>query len=110
MTKEMTALNVRLSSDEKEKIKENAGVAGKSVSSYVRDILLDFDSEDVSQKETQNNTNVLLEKDERIADLKKQLDDYKTQIEQLHSIILVTQKDNQLLIEQTKKSWWKFWK
>ena len=53
--------------------------------------------------------NVLQEKDERISDLKTQIDDYKKQIEQLHTIILATQKDNQLLIEQKAKRWWKFW-
>lgn len=31
-------------------------------------------------------------------------------LEQLHTIILATQKDNQLLLEQSKKSWWQFWK
>ena len=57
-----------------------------------------------------DNTNVIQEKDERISDLKTQIDDYKKQIEQLHTIILATQKDNQLLIEQKTKRWWKFWK
>ena len=56
-----------------------------------------------------DNTNVLQEKDERISDLKTQIDDYKKQIEQLHTIILATQKDNQLLIEQKAKRGWKFW-
>ena len=44
-----------------------------------------------------------------VSDLKTQIDDYKKQIEQLHTIILATQKDNQLLIEQKAKRWWKFW-
>lgn len=35
-------------------------------------------------------------KDEHILDLKGQIDDDKKQINQLHTIILATQKDNQL--------------
>ncbi|MCY7221927.1 hypothetical protein MK546_07505 [Streptococcus cristatus] len=55
-------------------------------------------------------TNVIQEKDEHILDLKGQIDDDKKQINQLHTIILATQKDNQLLMEQKTKRWWKFWK
>ena len=62
------------------------------------------------QKDIQDNTVVIQEKDERISDLKNQIDDYKKQIEQLHTIILATQKDNQLLIELKSKKWWQFWK
>ena len=57
-----------------------------------------------------DNTNIIQEKDERISDLKVQIDDYKKQIEQLHTIILATQKDNQLLLEQKQKRWWQIWK
>ena len=32
-----------------------------------------------------------------VFDLKEQIEDYKKQIDQLHTIILATQKDNQLL-------------
>ena len=56
------------------------------------------------QKDIQDNTVVIQEKDERISDLKNQIDDYKKQIEQLHTIILATQKDNQLLIELKSKN------
>lgn len=98
LTEKMTVLNIRMSVGEKEELKERATEFGDSISSYARKILFQED-----------NTNVLQEKDERISDLKTQIDDYKKQIEQLHTIILATQKDNQLLIEQKTKRWWKFW-
>lgn len=103
MSEKKTVLNIRMSLDEKMKIKEHAELSGKNISSYARDLLLSVDDED-------RNTNVVQEKDERIADLKEQIEDYKKQIEQLHTIILATQKDNQLLLEQKKKRWWQIWK
>lgn len=103
MGEKKTVLNIRMSLDEKIKIKEHAELSGKNISSYARDILLSVDDED-------RNTNVVQEKDERIADLKEQIEGYKKQIEQLHTIILATQKDNQLLLEQKKKRWWQIWK
>lgn len=111
MQEKATTLNIRMSEEEKQIIKVNAEKNGKNISSYAREILLNADNENVSQNDTQNNQNVLFEKDERIADLKKQVEDYRNQIAQLHSIILVNQKENQLLIEQkTKKRWFNFWK
>ena len=103
MGEKKTVLNIRMSLDEKIKIKEHAELSGKNISSYARDLLLSVDDED-------RNTNVVQEKDERIADLKEQIEGYKKQIEQLHTIILATQKDNQLLLEQKKKRWWQIWK
>ena len=103
MGEKKTVLNIRMSLDEKIKIKEHAELSGKNISSYARDILLSVDDED-------RNTNVVQEKDERIADLKEQIEGYKKQIEQLHTIILATQKDNQLLLVQKKKRWWQIWK
>ncbi len=103
MSEKTTVLNIRMSLDDKIKIKERAELSGKNISSYARDLLLSVDDED-------RNTNVVQEKDERIADLKEQIEDYKKQIEQLHTIILATQKDNQLLLEQKKKRWWQIWK
>lgn len=103
MSEKTTVLNIRMSLDEKIKIKEHAELSGKTISSYARDLLLSVDDKD-------RNTNVVQEKDERIADLKEQIEDYKKQIEQLHTIILATQKDNQLLLEQKKKRWWQIWK
>lgn len=105
MADKITTLNIRMTEQEKSSIKEKADNAGKNISSFCRDILLS----DIDENNTKNNTNVIHEKEERIADLKNQIDDYKNQIEQLHTIILVTQKDNQLLIEQKKKKWWRFW-
>lgn len=105
MADKITTLNIRMTEQEKSIIKEKADNAGKNISAYCRDILLS----DIDENNTKNNTNVIHEKEERIADLKNQIDDYKNQIEQLHTIILVTQQDNQLLIEQKKKKWWKFW-
>ena len=102
----MTVLNIRMSADEKEELKIRAEENGDSVSSYARKILF----QDDNTGDYKNNTNVIQEKDERISDLKNQIDDYKKQIDQLHTIILATQKDNQLLIEQKTKRWWKFWK
>lgn len=101
----MTVLNIRMSVEEKEELKERAAELGDSISSYARKVLFQEDN----TSDYVNNTNVLQEKDERISDLKTQIDDYKKQIEQLHTIILATQKDNQLLIEQKAKKWWKFW-
>ena len=103
MGEQTTVLNIRMCVDEKIKIIVRAELSGKNISSYARDILLSVDDED-------RNTNVVQEKDERIADLKEQIEDYKKQIEQLHTIILATQKDNQLLLEQKKKRWWQIWK
>lgn len=105
LTEKMTVLNIRMSVEEKEELKERAAKLGDSISSYARKILFQEDN----TSDYVDNTNVLQEKDERISDLKTQIDDYKKQIEQLHTIILATQKDNQLLIEQKTKRWWKFW-
>ena len=105
LTEKMTVLNIRMSVGEKEELKERATEFGDSISSYARKILFQEDN----TSDYVDNTNVLQEKDERISDLKTQIDDYKKQIEQLHTIILATQKDNQLLIEQKTKRWWKFW-
>ena len=105
LTEKMTVLNIRMSVGEKEELKERAAELGDSISSYARKILFQEDN----TSDYVDNTNVLQEKDERISDLKAQIDDYKKQIEQLHTIILATQKDNQLLIEQKTKRWWKFW-
>lgn len=106
LTEKMTVLNIRMSAEEKEKLKERAAESGDSISSYARKILFQEDN----TGDYVDNTNVIQEKNERISDLKTQIDDYKKQIEQLHTIILATQKDNQLLIEQKTKRWWKFWK
>lgn len=106
MSEKMTVLNIRMSVDEKLEIKERAELLGQTISSYVRDLLFSIDN----TEDEKDNTDIIQEKDERISDLKVQIEDYKRQIEQLHTIILATQKDNQLLLEQSKKSWWQFWK
>ena len=106
MSEKMTVLNIRMSLDEKLEIKERAKLSGQTVRSYARDLLFSIDN----KEDEKDNTNIIQEKDERIFDLKEQIEDYKKQIEQLHTIILATQKDNQLLLEQSKKSWWQFWK
>lgn len=106
LTEKMTVLNIRMSTKEKEELKEIATQNGESISSYARKMLFHPDN----TGDYNDNTVVIQEKDERISDLKSQIDDYKKQIEQLHTIILATQKDNQLLIEQKTKRWWKFWK
>ncbi|CYW71593.1 plasmid mobilization protein [Streptococcus suis] len=106
MSEKMTVLNIRLGLDEKGKIKNKAEKEGLSLSSYARNVLLSDHNTNVLH----DNTKIAQEKDERNSDLKNQIDDYKKQIEQLHTIILATQRDNQLLIEQKNKSWWQFWK
>ena len=106
MGEKMTVLNIRMSADEKLEIKERAELLGQTISSYARDLLFSTDN----TEDEKGNTTIIQEKDERISDLKNQIDDYKKQIDQLHTIILATQKDNQLLIEQKAKRWWKFWK
>lgn len=106
MSEKMTVLNIRMSLDEKLEIKERADFSGQTISSYARDLLFSINN----TKDDKDNTNIIQEKDERISDLKNQIDVYKKQIDQLHTIILATQKDNQLLIEQKTKRWWKFWK
>ena len=106
MSEKMTVLNIRMSVDEKLEIKERAELLGRTISSYARDLLFSTDN----TEDKKSNTNIIQEKDERISDLKSQIDDYKKQIDHLHTIILATQKDNQLLIEQKTKRWWKFWK
>lgn len=106
MSEKMTVLNIRMSTKEKEELKEIAVQNGESISSYARKMLFQPDN----TGKHNDNTFVIQEKDERISDLKSQIDNYKKQIDQLHTIILATQKDNQLLIEQKTKRWWKFWK
>ena len=106
MSEKMTVLNIRMSVDEKLEIKERAELLGQTISSYARDLLFSIDN----TEDRKDNTNIIQEKDERISDLKVQIDDYKKQIEQLHTIILATQKDNQLLLEQKQKRWWQIWK
>lgn len=106
MSEKMTVLNIRMSVDEKLEIKERAELSGQTISSYARDLLFSVDN----TEDGKDNTNIIQEKDERISDLKVQIDDYKKQIEQLHTIILATQKDNQLLLEQKQKRWWQIWK
>lgn len=106
LTEKMTVLNIRMSAEEKEELKQRATEAGDSISSYARKTLF----QENNTNDYIGSTSVIQEKDERILDLKTQIDDYKKQIEQLHTIILATQKDNQLLIEQKTKRWWKFWK
>jgi len=98
LTEKMTVLNIRMSVEEKEELKERAAELGDSISSYARKVLFQED-----------NTSDYVDNTNGISDLKTQIDDYKKQIEQLHTIILATQKDNQLLIEQKAKRWWKFW-
>lgn len=102
----MTVLNIRMSFAEKLEIKDRAEESGKTISSYARDILFSSDN----TKNIKDNTDVIQEKDGRILDLKEQIEDYKKQIDQLHTIILATQKDNQLLLEQKQKRWWQIWK
>lgn len=106
MSEKMTVLNIRMSVDEKLEIKERAELLGQTISSYARDLLFPIDN----TEDRKDNTNIIQEKDERISDLKVQIDDYKKQIEQLHTIILATQKDNQLLLEQKSRRWWQFWR
>lgn len=106
MNKKMTVLNIRMSLDEKLEIKRQAELSGKTISSYARDLLVSPDNTD----DEKDNTKIIQEKDERIFDLKEQIEDYKKQIDQLHTIILATQKDNQLLLEQKQKRWWQIWK
>lgn len=106
MSEKMTVLNIRMSFVEKLEIKDRAEESGKTISSYARDILFSSDN----TKKLKDNTDVIQEKDGRILDLKEQIEDYKKQIDQLHTIILATQKDNQLLLEQKQKRWWQIWK
>ena len=106
MSEKMTVLNIRMSVDEKLEIKERAELLGQTIGSYARDLLFSIDN----TEDRKDNTNIIQEKDERISDLKVQIDDYKKQIEQLHTIILATQKDNQLLLEQKSRRWWQFWR
>lgn len=106
MAEKMTVLNVRMSESEKDKIKERSDKMDLSVSAYARKVLLD--SEEAST--TEDNTSVIQAKDDHIADLQSQIDGYKIQIEQLHTIILTTQRDNQLLLEAKSRRWWQFWK
>lgn len=103
MNNKMTNLNIRITEEEKSKIKELAEENNQNISAYSREKLL-------SNSDDTDKTNVLQEKDERITDLKNQIAEYQKQIEQLHTIVLATQKDNQLLLEQKKKFWWQFWK
>jgi hypothetical protein len=102
--KKMTVLNIRMSESEKEKIKEKADKINLSVSAYARRVLLESEEENA----VEDNTSVIQAKDDHIADLQSQIDGYKVQIEQLHTIILATQRDNQLLIEAKSRRWWQF--
>lgn len=106
MAEKMTVLNIRMTESEKEQIKEKADKIDLSVSAYARRVLLE--NEETST--TEDNTSVIQAKDDHIEDLQSQIDGYKVQIEQLHTIILATQRDNQLLIEAKSRRWWQFWK
>lgn len=106
MSEKMTVLNIRMTLEEKKDLKGRAELSRQTISSYARDLLFSIDN---TEGEI-NNTNIIQEKDKRISDLKEQIEDYKKQIDQLHTIILATQKDNQLLLEQKSRRWWQFWK
>ncbi|WP_422803282.1 plasmid mobilization protein [Streptococcus sp. FT1-106] len=71
MSEKMTVLNIRISLDEKNEIKDRAEKEGLSVSSYARNLLFSEDN----TEDTQDNTVVIQEKDGRISDLKNQIDD-----------------------------------
>ena len=75
MSEKMTVLNIRISLDEKNEIKDRAEKEGLSVSSYARNLLFSEDN----TEDTQDNTVVIQEKDGRISDLKNQIDDYQVQ-------------------------------
>lgn len=71
LNEKMTVLNIRMSVGEKEELKERAAELGDSISSYARKILFQEDN----TSDYVYNTNVLQEKDERISDLKTQIDE-----------------------------------
>lgn len=108
--KKQKSLNLRLSEEEKKKLEESANTMGLRVSEYVRLVLF----EGVSN-ETQSNTNVL--QDEELCFYKNELESKNQQIKELHrllenqqTLLLNTQKENQLLLELDEKKWWQFWK
>ena len=80
LTEKMTVLNIRMSVGEKEELKERAAELGDSISSYARKILFQEDN----TSDYVDNTNVLQEKDERISDLKTQIDEYKKPVSYTH--------------------------
>ena len=83
MSEKMTTLNIRMTSKEKLYLKDKALLANENLSSYARNILLSDDIHDV----TQDNTNVLQEKDERIDDLKSS---WKIIVRKLSNYILLS--------------------
>ncbi|HFU4218835.1 TPA: hypothetical protein ACGO8M_002284 [Streptococcus suis] len=107
-----TNLNIRLSEEEKERLKKSANDNSIKISEYVRSRL--FSNEDtVKQSYTNNESNntIVLQllqeqlrvKDEQIAKLQQSLD----QEQQLHQ---QEKLKNQLLLENNSSKWWQFWK
>ena len=68
--------------------KKKADKIDLSVSVYARRVLLESEE----AESTEDNTSVIQAKDDHIADLQSQIDGYKIQIEQLHTIILAWRK------------------
>lgn len=102
-----TSLNLRISETEKKELENLAKSRDLKISEYVRGVLFGGVA-----NETQSDTidiQPLLEqlnaKDEQILTLHRLLENQQT-------LLLNVQKENQLLLEHedSKKSWWQFWK
>jgi len=116
-------LNLRLSESEKADLEQRAKSADKKLSEYVRSVLFaDGSQSDTKEKqsetvESQQNDDVIQVLNERISDLKAEIERTEEKYTALSTLfqnqqMVLMSKENRLLEleHDSKKSWWKFWK
>lgn len=116
-------LNLRLSESEKADLEKRAKSADKKLSEYVRSVLFADESQsDTKEKqsetvESQQNDNVIQVLNERISDLKAEIERTEEKYSNLNTLfqnqqMVLMAKENRLLEleHDSKKSWWQFWK
>lgn len=116
-------LNLRLSESEKADLEKRAKSADKKLSEYVRSVLFADESQsDTKEKqsetvESQQNDNVIQVLNERISDLKSEIERTEEKYSNLNTLfqnqqMVLMAKENRLLEleHDSKKSWWQFWK
>lgn len=116
-------LNLRLSESEKADLEKRAKSADKKLSEYVRSVLFADESQsDTKEKqsetvESQQDDNVIQVLNERISDLKAEIERTEEKYSNLNTLfqnqqMVLMAKENRLLEleHDSKKSWWQFWK
>lgn len=109
-------LNLRLSESEKSDLENRASEANMRLSEYVRSVLFGVESQGETD-EKQQNEDVIQLLNERIADLKLEIERTEAKYSDLNALfqnqqMILMAKENRLLEleHDSKKSWWKFWK